>query len=193
MMTNAVTIDGDLSDWGDLQHPLAIRWRGDTADEAFDSDITAYMRWNQHGIYLAYRSPGTPSYNPSARDPFSGEACEIWVEPNNSRVTSLQLSQSGHQFIFHPLNNALFEAVHGQRHQERGNYRFPAYRTPYAALKTDNGFYTVETFLPRSALATPMLIPGHIWAINISINQGTRPPTALAMVRKQRHPHLGKT
>lgn len=177
MMDRPVTIDGDLSDWGELTHPLTIQWNGDDGTNRRDTGITVHLRWSARGLFLAYRVPDTGGMQlPPANGLWNGEACEWWVDLDNSRRDNMARSDTAHQFLFAPFGVTgdptyrLADHTNGQRGMGTRSHRRDDKGT--AVGKPDGAGYTVECFIDRSALSKPVLLPGQILAMNVSVNLG---------------------
>jgi len=182
MAHKAPVIDGDLSEWGELTHGLPIRWNGSNAEKQYDTDISVYMRWSTQGIFAAYRVPAERNANgiaiPKADTPFNGDAFEWWLDLDNSRKDSAGKSDTAHQFMFAPNGvqgvpeRRFFEYSHGQRGMRPGLQDLAG--KGFAAAQQDGNGYSVEVFIDRSALAKPVLLPGQILAMNVSVNLSDR-------------------
>lgn len=180
MVQKAPVVDGDLSDWGELTHGLPIRWNGGNSEEQRDTGITVHMRWSTQGIFAAYRVPSARNTNgiaiPKPETPYSGDAFEWWLDLDNSRKDSAGKSDTAHQFMFAPNGvqgvpeRRFFEYSHGQRRVRPGLHDLAG--KGFAAAKADGDGYSVEVFIGRSVLARPILLPGQILAMNVSVNLG---------------------
>ncbi|NRA40424.1 MAG: hypothetical protein HRU15_19930 [Planctomycetes bacterium] len=178
MREQAIRIDGDLQDWGKLEHPMQMKYYSDDANTTFAGGIKMYMQWSNEGLYFAYRMPSNHQpVIPGRRAPYAGDVFEVWVDVKNARDVDMKISQTSHQFILCPFGlrdskGSVTEFGRGSRglltgkvyvdvKEEKGRVR---------AKKDANG-YTVEGFISTRALAKPVLTPGMYLAANFSINK----------------------
>ena len=178
MMSGPVLIDGDLSDWGPLRHPLRMGFRGQGTDRIQDGP-EVYMRWSPRGLYFAARIKDDGGIQPCPDKVFVGDALEVWIDTLNSRRRLMREVPSSHQLFFTPFGfrgdpQATFaEWGRGARGlQLDRTYPDAARERGWSAARTEAGGYTIERFLKREALAEPRLLPGHYLAVNFSVNLG---------------------
>jgi hypothetical protein len=180
MKTNAIRIDGDLSDWGDLVHPMRMKFYANDATTPFEGGIPLHMMWSNRGLYFCYRMPGTHvPVKPSRWAPYNGDVLEIWLDVRNSRDLEMRSSQTSHQFILCPFGlrdgkGTLTEYGRGSRGLIEGKvYVDETESLGICRAKRDATGYTVEAVVFLDALAKPVLTPGMIIAANFSINRQT--------------------
>lgn len=172
-----LTIDGDLSDWGDLTHPLRLRWEARDAENQIDSGIDVHIRWSAKGLFAAYTvQDGNGIVQPPANGPWDGDAFEWWLDLDNSRRNSSGKSDTAYQFLLAPFGVAgaddrrAFEYTHGQRQMKHGLHDLSG--RGFAAGRQVAGGYSVEVYISRDALIKPILLPGQVLALNVSVNLG---------------------
>lgn len=177
MVTAPITIDGDLSDWGELTHALEVRWRAGDATTPAPAGPRLHVRWSNEGLYIAYAVADAGGIQPNREHAYSGDCLELWLDLENARRDQMRKSQFTHQFCFDPFGfngdaKTTFVEV-GRDH--RGLKMFQQYADPTgtrgrSAAKEVPGGYTVEAFVARAALSKPVLVPGAYIALNASIN-----------------------
>src|SRR5690606_676074 len=167
----------DLADWGELTHPLRLRWEARDADNQIDSGIDVHIRWSAKGLFAAYTvQDGNGIVQPPANGPWDGDAFEWWLDLDNSRRNSSGKSDTAYQFLLAPFGVAgaddrrAFEYTHGQRQVKHGLHDLTG--RGFAAGKQIPGGYSVEVYISRDALIKPILLPGQILALNVSVNLG---------------------
>jgi len=180
MKTDAIRIDGDLSDWGDLVHPMRMKFYANDATTPFEGGIPLHMKWSNRGLYFCYRMPGTHvPVKPSRWAPYNGDVFEIWLDVRNSRDLEMKSSQTSHQFILCPFGlrdskGTLTEYGRGSRGLIEGKvYVDETESLGICRAKRDATGYTVEAVVFLDALAKPVLTPGMIIGANFSINRQT--------------------
>lgn len=179
MVNSPIQIDGDLSDWGELRHPIKMQYIGDNVEKA-EGLPTLYMRWSPDGLYFCYQTRDTNGLQPCPQNAYDGDALEVWIDMVNSRIRRMEVASTAHQFCFMPFGyrgdqNCTFAEI------GRGVRGLKMYQT-YADAKQIRGMsagkmipgygYQVEGFLRRRALARPVLAPGRYIAVQFSINVG---------------------
>jgi len=177
MMEGAVTIDGDLSDWGKLEHPLVMQYHSNDGTTPFTGGTPLYMRWSNQGLYFAYTVATPTGLHPTDVQPYSGDCLEVFIDLENQRLDQMGKSQYTHQFCFDPFG------FHGDKNctfveigrDQRGLKMFQAYADHTgtrgrSAVHLIPGGYVVEAFVARTTLAKPVLVPGAYLAVNFSIN-----------------------
>ncbi len=174
-----LTIDGDLSDWGTLRHPMNMRWSFD--GKPLENGLPVWLRWSPQGIWFAYKVPDRQKIDPSLEKPYEGDTFELWLDVDNLRKESMSDSPYSQQFVFMPWGNVrgrditFTEIGRGFRGINRYAYKFADPAAPVgksAAKGPDANGYVVEGFLDREALAKPRLKAGLYLAMNFSINRG---------------------
>jgi hypothetical protein len=176
MVGATITIDGDLSDWGELRHPIQLMYRGHSPNK-IENGPKVYMRWDPEGLYFCYRILDPTGIQKYQRDCWMGDGFEAWVDMDNSRLEFMETSKTSHQFCFMPFGligkpQATFSEV-GRGHRgltHYTNYVDSKKQKGYSAGKVIPGGYQIEAFVHRRALAKPSLIPGRYLAMNFSIN-----------------------
>ena len=174
MMDHPVTIDGDLSDWGPLAHPIPTRFRSDGVPVTDPTQV--YVRWTPDGLYIGYT---TKKVGPIVPDAHAGDCIEVWLDGQNVRRKQMSDSPTSQQIFLAPFGYqgdptpAIVEVGRGMR----GLKAFAHYvdRTGSlgrVAAKMIPGGYSVEAFLSRKAIAYPNLVPGAYLAFNFSVNRG---------------------
>jgi len=178
MMEGDVIIDGDLSDWGELRHPLTMQYRGDTLDKV-EGGPSVYVRWSADGIYIGYTVKDEDGIQPCEEYPWSGDCLEFMVDMTNSRLPEAYGNINAQKFCFTPFgcrgrtDITVWEMGRGVRGMGMArDYPDMTGRKGKAAAKIIPGYgYTVECFLSRRALVTPQLVAGRYVALNFSLNQ----------------------
>ena len=174
MMEKPVVIDGDLSDWGELRHPIPTRFRNDGSSVSEPTQV--YLRWSPEGLYLAYV---TKKNGPIVASAHAGDCLELWIDGENLRRKQMSESLSAQQIFLAPFGSAgnpkatFIEVGRGVR----GLDAFKSYiddsgKLGRSAAKMTEGGYSVEAFISRRALARPNLVPGTYLAMNFSLNRG---------------------
>ena len=171
-------IDGDLSDWGPTAYPITMRWSADNKE--IGDGPTAWLRWSNDGVYLAYTIQD-PTGIQRTDKPWSGDCAEFWIDTDNARKKSMRETPSAQQLCFIPFGTAkdqsltFCEIARGFRGTQNGQWIFDTDHTRgLAAAKEIPGGYQVEAFVRKQALAKPVLLPGMWVAVNISINSGVQ-------------------
>lgn len=174
----ALTIDGDLSDWGAMAYPLTMQWSVD--NKTITDGPTAYLRWSNDGVYLAYTIQD-PTGIQRTDLPWSGDGVELWLDTDNARKKQMSETPSAQQLCFMPFGTAkdrsmtFCEIARGFRGTHPGQWVFDTDHTRgQAAAKEIPGGYHVEAFVRKQALAKPVLLPGMWVAVNLSINSGVQ-------------------
>jgi hypothetical protein len=180
MMEHPITIDGDLSDWGELTHPMAMQFHSDGSP--LQDGPKMYMRWSNQGLYFAYTVKDDTGIQPSVTHPYLGDCLEVWLDMENARRELMAKSQYTHQFCFDPFgynNDPACTFVEIGRDQ-RGLKMYQCYpdatgKRAKCAAKLVPGGYSVECFLARETLSKPVLVPGAYLALNFSISVDNDP------------------
>ncbi|HYE05660.1 MAG TPA: hypothetical protein VEL07_09020 [Planctomycetota bacterium] len=179
MVTSALTLDGDLADWGELTHGLCARF-GPYEQVQLADGPTLHLRWSPDGLWMGYRIAKDPTAivaNPQA--PYDGDCLELFIDSDNLRKPWMSESRATHQFCFDPFGFQ-GDATRTVCEIGRGLRGLPEFQQRWldpvgaraVGLRLADG-YSVEAFLPRACLASPRLIPGQYLAVNVSINQGS--------------------
>lgn len=176
MVETPITIDGDLSDWGELRHPIQLMYQGHSPNK-IENGPKVYMRWDPEGLYFCYRILDPTGIQKYQRDAWMGDGFEAWVDMDNSRLEFMETSKTSHQFCFMPFGlignpQSTFSEV-GRGHRGLShytNYVDSKRQKGYSAGKVIPGGYQIEAFVHRRALAKTSLIPGRYLAMNFSIN-----------------------
>ncbi len=179
MAEKPITIDGDLSDWGELTNPLPIQY-SDTSADKIDTGMKVYVRWCPEGLYFGYMVAKKGPIIPNPDTPYAGDCLEVWLDMANTRRETMGKSSTSHQFCFNPWGykgdtKATFTEIgrgfRGLKYYEQLTDTKKV--RGYSAGKVLEGYgYSVECFLRRRAIAKPNLIPGKIAAMNVSVNLG---------------------
>lgn len=170
-----ITIDGELSDWGELAHPMAMRFQTNGAKIANGTEV--FARWNADGLYFAWqvRKSGDPV--PCPEQPYLGDALEVWIDCDNSRRSGMSSAQSSHQFVMCPFGTRRDPAATFAELGRglRGLLQYQSYldttraRGAAAAQRTADG-YQGEAMIRTTTLVRPVLVPGQWLAMNFSVN-----------------------
>ncbi len=171
-----ITIDGDLSDWGELRHPQKHKFDKDgSAIEGID----VYMRWSPQGLYFCYTVKDTRPINNNGPAMWQVTGMELFVDVRNRRKANMEDSPTAQQIFFCPFgwakNPNMTFGESGRGH--RGLMWFKGYPDSQglrgkSAHKIIPGGYQVECLIKRTSLGHPMLAPGMYMAINHSVNIG---------------------
>ncbi len=179
-------IDGDLSDWEDLDD-FVLRGRvketGGFSEarfpEKWDRNRNLHVQWNLKGIYFAWRMVDDRDNIAAGKNSFwSNDGLELWFDFANKR--SDRVSRETQQFWFWPLGSAHGPEILGGEAKPREGYNDARFRnggskdgTRMAVRRTVSPRgYEVELFLPAEVFAEPDLRPGRVIAFNYSINNG---------------------
>lgn len=136
-----VTLDGDLSEWGDA--PAAPLTYGVSFDPADTEDLRASTRvlWDDGHLYLAVEAEDNEFFQPFAGDTvWMNDSVEFWVEESN---WSFSLTPKGPQVFSHERPDKSVDSVTTavplavKRDGRRTVYEaaFPAAELPWLALK----------------------------------------------------------
>ncbi len=178
MMEQPVVIDGDLSDWGELRHPLTMQYRGDSLEKIEDGP-QVYVRWSPDGLYVGYTLRDEDGIQPCEEHPWSGDCLEMMVDMANSRLPEAYGNIDAQKFCFTPFgcrgstDVTVWEMGRGLRGMGMAmDYPDLSGRKGDSAARIIPGYgYSVECFLSRKALVKPLLLPGRYVALNFSVNQ----------------------
>ncbi|NQT93563.1 MAG: hypothetical protein HQ559_12450 [Lentisphaerae bacterium] len=176
-----LTIDGDVSDWGKLSHPIPMRWRFSGAQ--LKDGVTVYMRWSPDALYFCYRVEGKTAISPNLASSWEGDCLEVWIDPENLRRTTMHESPYTQQFCFMPFgyngtkSHTFIEVGRGFRGFKMYENRLETQADQRQALgkavgRADSNGYTVEAFVSRRVLARETLKAGTYLAANFSVNLG---------------------
>ena len=172
----ALTVDGDLSDWGSLTHPLTLAWNADNTPLV--DGPKAYVRWSNDGVYLAY-AVADPTGVQRNNLPWSGDCVEMWLDTDNARKSRMGETPTAQQMCFLPFgmekdpSQTFCEIARGFRGTHHGQFVFDTDHTRgWAAAKEVPGGYMVEGFVRKAYLSKPVLLPGMWVALNLSVNTG---------------------
>lgn len=177
MMEKPPVIDGDLSDWGDLLHPIPTRFK--SSGEPVTEPTQVYFRWSPEGLYIAYKAKRSgPPMIPQILN-HEADALEVWIDSENARRKQMSQSQTAQQFFFNPFGTTSDPKITfgeaGRGFRGLGMFQRIADNSgalgKAAARLTPEG-YSVEAFISRKALAKPNLFPGAYLAMNFSVNRG---------------------
>jgi hypothetical protein len=162
-----------------MRFPLQMRYGPNDVEPLDSPDMpTAWMRWDQNNIYLAYRvDKPADQIEPSVDKVYEGDGLELFLDLLNERKGDMTSSTFSHQFTFTPWGVKMREE--GVTAWEVGrNFRglqvHNTYSVPGAVSAADikPDHYTVEIRLPVQALARQRLVPGMYLAMDMSINRG---------------------
>jgi len=176
-----LTVDGDVSDWGELSHPIPMRWRFSGAQ--LKDGIEVYMRWSPDALYFCYRVEGKTAICPNLASSWQGDCLEVWIDPENLRRTTMHESPYTQQFCFMPFgyngtrSHTFIEVGRGFRGFKQYENRLETEPDQGRALgkavgRADGTGYTVEAVLSRRSLARQTLKAGTYLAANFSVNLG---------------------
>ncbi len=179
--TKPLTIDGDASDWGELKHPIAMRWG--YKDNRLKDPLTLHVRWSSQGFFFLYRVPGRTKIEPCLEKPYEGDCFEVFLDVENLRKASMGSSPFSQQFCLMPFGCkgskvlSFAEVGRGFRGIRRHAYLFDGRdqiteTNGMSRGKVDADGYTVEGFISIKALAKKKLKAGMYVAMNFSINRG---------------------
>lgn len=178
MMENCPSIDGDLSDWGELRHGLKLLYTGSSLTKVKDGP-TVYVRWSPDGLYFGYTVQDPNGIQPCPEFSWKGDCLEIMVDMANSRRPEAYLNVDSQKFQLTPFGCqgkkylTVWEMGRGLRGlQMARGYPDPEGIKGKSAARQHDGGYTVEGFISRRGLAKPLLIPGKYVGLNFSLNQG---------------------
>lgn len=170
-------LDGDLSDWGKLEHPIRIRYQHD--GRWIPNGEKVYLRWNARGLYIAYQARSGRHPGPNKRDAWGGHAMEVFLDARNHRQSVMQKSPTSHQFCLMPFGyrgkpeTTFAEIGRGFRgRKEFETYTDASGREGRAVAAFENGGYTVEAMIRAEAISGHPLRAGLLMALNLSLNQG---------------------
>ena len=172
----ALTIDGDLSDWGPLTNPLTLAWNTDNTPLGDGPKV--FVRWSNDGVYLAY---AVADHTGVQRNnlPWSGDCVEMWLDTDNVRKSRMKDSPTAQQLCFIPFgmekdpSQSFCEIARGFRGTHNGDFVFDTEHTRgWAAAREVPGGYVVEGFVRKAYLSKPVLLPGMWVALNLSVNTG---------------------
>ena len=173
-----ITIDGDLTDWGELEHPQQHKFEGSGKEI---EGPTVYMKWSPKGVYIAYTVKDDTGINNNGPHMWQTDCMEFFVDVRNWRKDDMLNSPTSQQIFLMPFgwhgNKAITFGESGRGH--RGLKSFTAYPDDKglrgkSAAKLIPGGYQVECLIKRTALAQPVLAPGMYLAVNHSINLGNK-------------------
>ncbi len=105
MNENAITIDGDLSDWGPLANPLICRWTANDARAQIPESkgVPVFVRWSNQGLYIAYTVAQPNGIHANTDNAYEGDCMEVWIDCQNTRLELMDKSKYTHQFCFDPF------------------------------------------------------------------------------------------
>ncbi|MBN2582521.1 MAG: hypothetical protein JXL80_05590 [Planctomycetes bacterium] len=180
MMDKPVTIDGDLSDWGELRHGLKMQYNTLSETQKIADGPTLYLRWSPDGIYVGYVVKDPNGIQPCKDHPWSGDCLEWMIDTANSRLPDAYMNAYAQKFCFTPFGCRgstavkVWEMGRGLRGMSMArDYPDSKGTMGKTAAKLIPGYgYSVECFLDRRALVRPQLVPGKYLAVNFSVNQG---------------------
>lgn len=176
----SLNIDGDISDWGELKHPITMQFLKEGGTPS--TPDTMYMRWSPGGLYFCWfvpnRSEDQVKKEPVDAKPYEGDLLELYIDPENLRKGNMRSAPNTQQLLMIPFGwrdpkATIVEVGRGFRGIAVHSYR------PYAqgdmgmvAAQFRDGGYWVEAALSVHALASPNLRAGMWLAANFSINKG---------------------
>ncbi len=105
----AVTLDGDLSEWG-AATPMAIHY-GVNCDPADVEDLQAFTRlmWDEEHLYVAVEVQDNEFHQPYYGDVvWMADSVELWIEHSN---WSFSLTEKGPQVFLHDRPDKHLDAV----------------------------------------------------------------------------------
>ena len=171
-----ITIDGDLKDWGELEHPQIHKFDR-VGKELVGPEV--YMRWSPKGLYICYKIKDNTGINNNGPHMWQVDGMEFFVDVRNWRKDDMFNSPTAQQLFLMPFgwrgNKGITFGESGRGH--RGLQSLKAYPDEKGlrgktAGKLIPGGYQVEAFIKRTALAQPILAPGMYLAVNHSVNLG---------------------
>ena len=144
-----ITIDGDLSEWKDVEF-LWLPYH-----EA--KSQTARFCWREEGLYGSVTVPDS-SIEPNLELTHTGDALELWIESNLARSLDYTRNPYVHKFVFLPDARA---GDGGKAHVQIVMGRFATQATPIAAAcKVTAEGYDLEFLLPAEVLAPAKMAAG---------------------------------
>ncbi|HUS46505.1 MAG TPA: sugar-binding protein [Phycisphaerae bacterium] len=181
MMDKPVKIDGDLSDWGELRHPLVLQYRSDSLEKVAGGPSIC-VRWTPDGFYFAYKVRDTNGIQACPEQPWSGDCLEIMIDIANTRRPEAYLNIDAQKFCFTPFGCrgnkqvTVYEMGRGLRGMGMArDYPDTAGIKGASAARIVPGYgYCVEGFISRRAMVRPILMPGRFVAMNFSLNRGDK-------------------
>lgn len=175
-----LVIDGDVSDWGELRHPMTMRYLKQGGTPAQPAAL--FMRWSPGGLYFCWFVPGrTPAQvaaEPVDAKPYEGDLLEVYIDPENLRKGHMRSAPNTQQLLLIPFGwrdptFTIVEVGRGFRGIALHSYRAYAQGDMgMVAARFTEGGYWVEAALSADALASPNLRAGMWLAANFSINRG---------------------
>ena len=171
----SITLDGELGDWGELAHPMAMRFHHEGAK--IENGTEVFVRWNADGLYFAWKVRKSGDPVPCPEQPYLGDALEVWIDCDNGRRSAMSGAAASHQFIFCPFGTrgdatATFAEVGRGLRGLRSHQSYldtTQARGAAIAKRTSDG-YQAEAMIRVSTLARPALVPGQWLAMNFSVN-----------------------
>ncbi len=181
---DAITIDGDLSDWKDIP-PLEL----DPVLKGSEKTVlrqpahqTGYVAFCPRGLLVAVDVVDTTRALENHRPMnafWLNDCVEIYVDTLNTKARERGEANT-HQFFAFPFGHrddqdtSGYEAYMGKEGKtiQHKIVRFKPEVMPRAAKKTEKG-WTLELLIPRSALRQGGLQPGRIIGFNLQIDTGS--------------------
>jgi hypothetical protein len=151
-----ITVDGDLSDWGNvaqLPAPRIVR-EGKSA-------CPVWVAWRPEGLYVAARVTDD-GINLIPEEPWRGDCLELFLEPG--AIRSSERSATSGQLAFAPTMDGSTTgfvklAWGGPHFQEAAG----AASCGWSAIE---GGYAIEAFVPARALRPMSVVPGETMSFN---------------------------
>lgn len=174
MMEKPVVIDGDLSDWGELRHPLTAQYQA--TENKVPGGPEVYVRWSPEGLYFAYTIKDPTGIQPCAEKSWSGDCMELMLDTANTRWKEAYMNPTAQKLDFTPFGFrgtkvSVVEVGRGLRGKSMAlDYPDATGVLGKSAGKLVPGGYSVEIFLSRRALAKALLMPGKYIAMNYSVD-----------------------
>lgn len=178
-------IDGDLSEWGELDNPVQMQYASDNGHDKLTNGVKLYMRWNESGFYFAYKSDNTNRINlpdeieddydratyDVTQDKCDGDTFEFWIDQADNQEPTAWESTFIRLFTFSPfaapgLYIDYFRQYEHRQIEDNYHVRITNRQTPTG--------YIVEAFLSKDVLPKNVALhPKKQFVCNFSINQGS--------------------
>ena len=200
---NAITIDGDLSDWKDVA-PLELDpvLKGARQPKVKPVHQTGYVAYCPKGLLVAVAAIDTSGKIENHR-PFSdfwhNDCVEIFIDTVNSKCSARGETHT-HQFFGYPFGHVSADeegggyesvAVFEGKHLDWKRKRYSQEELPSAGKHTDNG-WTFEMLIPKVLLRKGEILPGRICGFNLQLDTGSDLYyywTCAELINPSRHPN----
>lgn len=144
---SSFTIDGDLSDWADVDPIPSWVIECDAPDQA----ATLYLAWSPQGLYLAGRVDDSKLQVADPKSFWGGDVLEVFIDTANHKKYR-PFTPGDHQFFLVPQvkENRMYVGQ-WKRGEEIEATRYDITGINSAAIATDTG-YVFEVLLPASEM-----------------------------------------